>query len=175
LLAAGQLRRPSALHDVGHSATFTAHSMVNHDLALAVAEQLCVRFEGFRARPYLCPAGVWTIGYGTTVYPDGRAVAPTDVPIDKPLALRLLRWDLVNRRIPAVLKLCPGVADERLGALVDFCYNLGAGKLRASTLRKRVNAGRWDDVPGELRKWVYAAGKQLNGLKARREAEIDYI
>jgi lysozyme len=152
-----------------------AHSMVSHDLALAVAETLCIRFEGFRPRPYLCPAGVPTIGFGTTVYPDGRAVTLTDAPITREHALRLLRWDLVNRRIPAVLKLCPGVADERLGVLVDFCYNLGDGRLRTSTLRKRINAGRWDAVPGELRKWVYAAGKKLNGLIARREVEISYL
>lgn len=89
--------------------------------------------------------------------------------------MRLLRWDLEKVRLPAVLALCPGVTDERLGVLIDFAYNLGVGRLRTSTLRKRVNAERWDLVPAELRKWVLAAGRRLPGLVARRELEITYI
>lgn len=145
------------------------------DLALAVAETLCRRFEGLRLRPYLCPAGVPTIGYGTTRYPDGRAVALTDAPISQETAIRLLRWDLANVRLPAVKVLCPSVADERLGVLIDFAYNLGVGRLRSSTLRRHVNAYRWDLVPAELRKWVLAGGRRLDGLVARREVEISYI
>lgn len=146
-----------------------------HDLALSVAELLCKRWEGLRLRPYLCPAGVPTIGYGTTRYPDGRAVLLTDAPISTDIATRLLRWDLTNVRLPAVQLLCPTAADERLGALIDFAYNFGVGKLRTSTLRKRVNADRWEDVPAELRKWTLANGKRLSGLVARREHEISYI
>lgn len=144
-------------------------------LALAVAEHLCKRFEGLRLRPYLCPAGVPTIGYGATRYPDGRAVTLADAPVTELRAVQLLRWDLENVRIPAVLALCPGLEGERLGLLTDFCYNLGTGRLRASTLRKRINDGRWDLVPAELRKWVLAGGRRLPGLVARREAEIAYI
>lgn len=144
-------------------------------VALAVAEHLCKRWEGLKLRPYLCPAGVPSIGYGTTRYPDGRAVQLTDAPISQEHATRLLRWDLENVRMPAVLQLCPGLHGERLGAIVDFCYNLGAGNLRSSTLRKRINANRWDDAPSELRKWVNAGGRRLPGLVARREAEIAFL
>jgi lysozyme len=83
--------------------------------------------------------------------------------------------ELMVRRVylPAVQRLCPGLTEPgKLAALIDFTYNLGAGNLQASTLRKRVNAGRWNDVPTELRKWVMAKGRIQRGLRIRREAEI---
>lgn len=142
------------------------------DKAMAVAMALCRRFEGFYARPYLCPAGVPTIGYGATYYADGRAVLLTDPPISKEAAERLLYLHVQRTYLPAVLKLCPGVdSPERLAALIDFTFNLGAGQLRASTLRRKVNAGDWEAVPAELRKWVKGGGKVLPGLVKRREAE----
>ena len=74
--------------------------------------------------------------------------------------------------LPSVLLLCPGVTEpNRLGALVDFAYNLGANNLKTSTLRRRVNEGRGDEVPAELRKWVRGGGRVLRGLVLRREAE----
>lgn len=78
--------------------------------------------------------------------------------------------------LPAVVRLCPGIDDaNRLAALIDFTFNLGAGNLSASTLRKRVNAGRWADVPAELRKWNKAGGRVLRGLVIRREAEAALV
>jgi lysozyme len=78
--------------------------------------------------------------------------------------------------LPAVLRLCPGVdSPGRLAALIDFTFNLGSGQLRASTLRKRVNAGDWDAVPAELRKWVRGGGRVLRGLVLRRGAEAALI
>lgn len=144
-----------------------------HADALALAAGLCRRFEGFLAEPYLCPAGVPTIGYGATHYLDGRPVRMTDAPISRADADALLLAMLRTTYLPAVLTLCPVVTEPgRLAALVDFTYNLGAGNLRASTLRRRVNAGDWDAVPGELRKWVRGGGRVLRGLVARREAEV---
>jgi lysozyme len=141
--------------------------------AVAVAAALCRRFEGFRPRPYLCPAGVPTIGYGSTRYLDGRAVRLTDAPISGATAERLLLATVHRTYLPAVLALCPGVHDaNRLAALIDFTYNLGGGNLRASTLRRKVNAGDWAAVPVELRKWVRGGGRVLPGLVARRAAEV---
>nr|WP_119157973.1 lysozyme [Caldimonas tepidiphila] len=141
-------------------------------MAVEVAAELCRRFEGFYSRPYLCPAGVPTLGYGATHYLDGRRVQLTDPPISRETAERLLLRQLERTYLPAVLRLCPEVhAPRRLAALVDFCFNLGAGNLQASTLRRRVNADQWDQVPAELRKWVRGGGVVLRGLVLRREAE----
>lgn len=146
------------------------------ELAVAVAAALARRFEGLFLSPYLCPAGVPSIGYGATYYMDGRRVQLTDAPISRETAERLLLWMVTNKYLPAVLRLCPGVDNaNRLAALIDFTFNLGPGNLSASTLRKRVNAGRWDDVPAELRKWNRGGGRELRGLTLRRQAEIDLV
>ena len=146
------------------------------ELAVEVAAALCRRFEGFRPRPYLCPAGVPTIGYGSTRYLDGRAVKLTDPPISQAQAERMLLVTVRRSYLPTVLTLCPGVTDaRRLAALIDFTYNLGSNNLRASTLRRRVNAGDWAAVPAELRKWVRGGGRVLPGLVARRDAEAALV
>ena len=143
------------------------------DLAVQVAAALCRRFEGCYLHPYLCPAGVPTIGYGATYYEDGRRVTLADAPIARERAEALLLWMVRTKYMPAVLKLCPALDEPgRLAALIDFTFNLGAGALRGSTLRKRVNAERWADVPAELRKWDKAGGRRLRGLTRRREAEV---
>lgn len=141
-----------------------------------IATLLVKRWEGFRSRPYLCPAGVPTIGYGFTRYFSGYAVTLADAPMSREAADVLLHHFIVRDYIPTVLKLCPTIdTPERLAAVVDFCYNLGASKLKASTLRKRIAAAQWADVPTELRKWVRGGGRVLPGLVARREAEIAYV
>lgn len=140
--------------------------------ALTLAAALCQRFEGLRLRPYLCPAGVATIGYGSTRYADGRAVSLLDQAITAQQASDLLLHDLRTVRLPAVLRLCPGAdTPRRQAALLDWDYNLGTGALQASTLRRRVNAGQWDQVPAELMKWVRGGGRVLPGLVKRRQAE----
>lgn len=137
-----------------------------------IAAALCRRFEGFRARPYLCPAGVPTIGYGATYYENGVRVSLFDAPISKERAEALLRWMLRTQYIPWVLRLCPGIdSAERLAAIVDFTFNLGRGKLKTSTLRRRINAGDWDDVPAQLLRWNKAGGVVLLGLTIRRRAD----
>lgn len=142
--------------------------------AVAIAASLARRFEGLHLTPYLCPAGVPTIGYGATRYLDGRAVRLGDQAISREAAERLLEQQLERIYLPSVLRLCPGVDGEgRLAALIDFCFNLGAGALSASTLRRRVNAGRWDEVPKELMRWNKAGGRVLRGLTIRRQAEAE--
>ena len=140
--------------------------------AIEIAAALARRFEGCYLSPYLCPAGVATIGFGATFYPDGRAVTLKDMPITRAYADYMLIWMIKNVYMPAVIKLCPRIdTPQRAAALIDFAFNLGTGRLRSSTLRKRVNAGEWDLVPTELRKWNKGGGRVLRGLVARREAE----
>lgn len=130
-------------------------------------------FEGFRSKPYLCSAGVPTIGYGSTFYKDGTKVTLHDRPIDIDLATELLDFTISTVFLPSVLKLCPVLVNHpnRLGAIVSFTYNLGAGNLRNSTLRKRVNSELWEEAANELLKWTLAGGKVSKGLQVRRNAE----
>jgi lysozyme len=144
--------------------------------ALAIVMRLCLAFEGLYLRPYLCPAGVPTIGVGSTRYLDGRAVTLNDPPITREHAMVLLRHRVLTEFMPGVRRLCGAVDSAgRLAALTDFAYNLGLGALRASTLRRRVLAGRWDLVPAELSKWVLAGGRRMPGLVKRRSAEVALI
>lgn len=145
---------------------------------LAITLALIRRFEGFYRGPYLCPAGVPTIGYGATYYEDGRAVTLHDPIITRERAEELLLWHVRRVYLPAAIRLCPALVNEtpgRLAAIIDFTFNLGAGNLKASTLRRRINAGDWGAVPAELRKWVKANGRTLRGLVLRREAEIELL
>lgn len=131
-------------------------------------------FEGFRPKPYLCPAGIVTIGYGTIRYPNGKRVSLGDSPVSKEQAEEYMAFELEDC-VRSALRLCPSLKGDQLGAIVDFTYNLGAGNLQTSTLRRKINAGEWDDVPDELNKWVYGGGKKLKGLMLRRQAEAVYF
>lgn len=146
------------------------------DLAIMVAAALARRFEGCYLKPYLCPAGVPTIGFGATRYEDGTRVTLFDQPITRERAERLLLWEVRSVCLPAVIRLCPGIDDpHRLAAIIDFTFNLGSGRLASSTLRRRIAASRWVDVPAELRKWVRGGGRILPGLVTRRNAEAALI
>lgn len=145
--------------------------------AINVAAGLCKQFEGFRSKPYLCPAGVPTIGYGSTFYKDGSPVKLSDPEITEAKSTELL-LNTLSSFYKQMVALCPEITKEspnRQGAILDFTYNLGAGNLQSSTLRKRINAGEWNQVPTELRKWVKGGGKVLPGLVKRREAECNLI
>lgn len=141
------------------------------------AIELAKRFEGFhrvpksdplcRAHPYICPAGFWTVGYG-------HLCEPTHPPITETEAEVYLARDL-QAALAATLRYCPVLAAEpegRLSAIMDFTFNLGAGRLQTSTLRRRINQRDWTSVAQELRRWVFGGGKALPGLVTRREAEV---
>lgn len=144
------------------------------------AIEMAKRFEGFErqvkrttpitAVPYICPAGFWTIGYGHLCKPDHR-------PIKQEEAEAYLAQDLVTA-LNATLRYCPVLATEpegRLAAIVDFTFNLGAGRLQTSTLRRRITQRDWTSAASELQRWVYGGGKVLPGLVARRRAEAALI
>ena len=146
------------------------------DSAITIAVSLIKHFEGLHLSPYLCPAGIPTIGYGATFYEDGTRVSLLDAKITAERAEALLLWMIRTQYLPSVQRLCPGIDNpSRLAALIDFTFNLGSGALRSSTLRRKINQGQWGDVPYELRKWVKGGGRTLSGLVKRRNAEAKLI
>jgi len=140
---------------------------------LTLAADLCKHFEGFSSKPYMCPANVATIGYGSTYYADGRKVTLQDPPMSEPEAYELLLRELHHTYLPGTLKHCPVLAtdEKKLNAIVDFCYNLGVGRLQTSTLRRKINEQDWEAAKVELMKWNKGGGKVLAGLNKRRKAE----
>lgn len=138
-------------------------------MAPAALYELIRRFEGCRLVAYLCPAGVWTCGFGST----GPDVRPGTVwTLDQ--ATARMRKDAELFAVGA-LKLCPLLQGDRLAALADFAYNLGLTRLKGSTLRRRVLAGDWDGACVELAKWTRGGGRVLPGLVIRRQAEIGLV
>jgi lysozyme len=140
---------------------------------LELAAALCKQFEGFRSKPYLCPANVATIGYGSTYYADKRKVTLEDPPMSQEEAHALLMIELEHTYLPGVLRNCPILAtDERkCNAIVDFAYNLGVGRVQTSTLKRKINAGDWEGAQEQLMLWTKGGGKVLPGLLKRRKAE----
>ena len=145
----------------------------------AESVDLVIAFEGYlrrlsddRAAPYLCPARVATIGYGSTRYFPGKMrVTMADSPITRERARDCMMGELIDCEL-AVLSLTRAALHPlMLGALVSFSYNCGTGAYRASTLRKCVNEGRWDEVPRQLAKWRMGGGRILAGLVRRRGDE----
>lgn len=130
--------------------------------------ELIKKYESCRLEAYKCPAGVWTIGYGHT---DGvkEGMKITQKEAD---AMLLDDIRLYEKQTKALLKV--KVNENQFAALTSFCFNLGAGNLKNSTLLKKVNANPNDPtIAGEFAKWVFSKGVILNGLVKRRSEEAD--
>jgi lysozyme len=129
-------------------------------------------FEGFFSKPYLCPAKVPTIGYGTILYPNGKKVTLQDLPIDEKKAIEFMRFELNQKAKEVDAMTSDAVNQSQFDALVSFAYNCGSGALKGSTLLKRVNANPADPtIIDAFLMWTKANGKTLNGLVRRRKAE----
>jgi lysozyme len=172
-------------------------SRLEQEVKLSKAgEDLMHRYEGKRFRPYLCPAHIWTIGYGHVLYqeqirlpmvrPPGKTKA--DIPMirsEYPLKSEdirvwtkeeideLFRIDVATFE-RGVLRLVPGVVGRQgsFDALVSFAFNAGLGNLQRSTIRMRANRGDWQGAAEAFMVWTKGGGKVLPGLVKRREAEI---
>jgi lysozyme len=156
-------------------------------------EDLMHRYEGFRNKPYLCPAHIWTIGYGHVLYQEQIRLPVVRVPdkntpmIRKEMPLNpednrvwtkeeineLFRVDVANFE-RGVLRLVPGVVGRQgsFDALVSISFNFGLGNLQRSTIRMRANRSDWEGAADAFRAWTKGGGKVLPGLVKRREAEI---
>lgn len=137
-------------------------------------KDLIKKYEGFRAKPYLCPAKVPTIGYGATYYPDGRKVTLNDPPITEAYATNLLEV-MLKPYEKAVDSFCrDDISQNQFDALVSFAYNLGTNALKNSTLLKKVNANPNDKtIRNEFLKYVNAGRMRLEGLVKRRTEEAN--
>lgn len=132
------------------------------------------KFEGCSLKPYLCPANIPTIGYGSTYYADGKPVSVLDKPISQQQAEELL-INTLQSYVEAVNYLIKQPLNQfQFDSLVSFCYNVGIGNFKTSTLRKLVNLNPNDkQIEKEFLKWNRGGGKVLQGLTARRQYEAD--
>jgi lysozyme len=136
--------------------------------------ELIKKYEGFRANPYKCPAGVPTIGYGATYYPDGKRVKMTDAPVTEKQATEMLKSMLVGFEKAVDTYCIDTINQNQFDALVSFAYNVGTNALKNSTLLKKLNVNANDPtIKDEFKKWVKAGGKTLKGLVTRRNEEAD--
>ena len=126
---------------------------------------LIKKFEGFESRAYLCPAGVWTIGYGHTKdVKEGDEWSQAHA--EHMLEIELEEFcEYVNKMVKVPLE------QYQFDALVAWVYNLGAGNFKESTLLRVLNQSDYDDVPHQIKRWNKAGGRVLQGLVRRREAE----
>lgn len=129
--------------------------------------KLIKHFESFSPKPYLCPANIWTIGYGHT----GLNITKDTPPITIAQAEELLRNDLLRFEQAVLRQITRPLTDGQFDALVSFTFNLGPGALQRSTLRMKCNRGDDEDIQDEFMKWVWAGGRKLPGLVRRRKAE----
>ena len=137
-----------------------------HRFATKRGIDLIKAFEGFSPIIYLCPANIRTIGYGHVVQK-----GETFTRITRDEADVLLKKDLYQAERSVMRLIRVFLTDNMFDALASWTFNLGSGALQRSTLRARLNRGEYDEVPGEIRKWVFAGGRRLQGLVRRREAE----
>lgn len=147
------------------------------------AKDMIKHHEGVKARPYLCPAKLWTVGVGHVLYPEQgklkleerNRVQLRDVDnkvwsndeINKLLDFDLARFER------GVARLCPASISNQnhFDALVSFSFNVGLGNLQNSGLRFKYNRGEYEYAAGEFLKWTKGGGKVLPGLVKRRNDE----
>lgn len=136
--------------------------------------------EGYREHAYRDSAALLTIGYGHLLtqseLTSGKLTALDGHEwrngVSREQADVLLREDLRQAERAVSAAVDAALTTHQFDALVSFVYNVGGGAFLRSTLLRRINAGRFDDVPAELRRWVYSGGRAVTGLENRRNYEI---
>jgi lysozyme len=136
---------------------------------MAVPEQaveLIKHFEGCKLKAYLCPAKVWTCGYGATGADVGRGTVWTQEDADDRLAKDLAKFERAAARMVRV-----PVTEGQKSALISLMFNIGSTAFQESTLLKLLNAKDYRGAGAQFGRWTKAGGRTLNGLVARRDAE----
>lgn len=124
-------------------------------------------FEGCRTVAYQDAVGVWTIGYGHTIdVKEGMTITQHQCDV-------MLEVDIETYENYVKKQVNVSLTQNQFDALVSWVYNLGPTNLRNSTLLKVLNAGKYDEVPYQMKRWIHADGKILKGLVLRREAEAE--
>jgi lysozyme len=128
---------------------------------------LIKKWEGLKLRAYICPAGVWTIGYGTIRYEDGSPVREGDS-VSQERAEELLSKE-VEKRSVELTKIVGKLGQNKFDALLSWCYNFSPGRLKKTTLLSRIKNDPNDfRIADEFLKWRNADGKPERGLLLRR-------
>jgi len=147
---------------------------------LDTAAKIIAEFEGYRGQPYKCPAGVWTIGFGTTYYPNGNLVKFGDAPVSKEKAMEMLNHHIDNVIVPTLSKQIPTwgtMNGNQKAAMVSFAYNVGShfyGNANFKTITRALSTKEnWNQIPSALMLYVNPGTKFEAGLKRRRKAEGD--
>jgi lysozyme len=132
-----------------------------------VAIGLIQQFEGYSPIVYEDAAGYPTIGFGHLIKPGEK--------IEEPLlgdaAEKLFQQDLKPKAAAVNARVSVPLFQGQFDAVLSWTYNLGEGSLKSSTMLKKINAARHEEVPGQMKRWNKAGGKVLKGLERRREAE----
>lgn len=128
-------------------------------------------FEGFRAKPYRCSAGVPTIGWGSCYRLDGTRVTMDDEPVSKDEAEELLVFGLRTAENAVARLVGVPLTANAFSSLCSFTFNVGSSRLKSSTLRSRLNRKDYYKASLEFPKWRRGGGKILKGLVARRKRE----
>lgn len=138
--------------------------------------KLIEKFEGCERKigdnlfqSYLCPAGKWTIGIGSTIV-NGKSVVEHQT-CSKEDAYNYLRDHLFNKVYPAIAAVKVKINQNQFDALCSLVYNIGAGAFLTSTLLKNLNLGKYKEASKQFLVWNKANGKVLEGLVKRRTAE----
>ena len=120
---------------------------------------------------YKCPAGIWTIGMGTTRYPSGEPVMPGDR-ITEQQVYEYLTHDLTAAESAVANSVTAQINQHQFDALVDFVYNVGISAFKKSTLLKVINKNPDDnDIIVQFMRWKLVDGKPSAGLIRRRFTE----
>jgi len=127
--------------------------------------------EGFFPTPYRCPAGIPSVGYGSTRLLDGSRVTMDSPKVTKNEAKALLRRHLDHVEAAILQLIRVSLNENEFSSLCSFTYNLGSGRLQSSTLRAKLNRNERLGAANEFPKWRRAGGRVLRGLVIRRERE----
>ncbi len=143
--------------------------------------ELISSFESFKDAAYICPGGAWTIGYGTTHYPDSKQPVKRGDTCTREQAWKWLDEEVGIIRDDVIGSIAWEAPENVVDACTSFVYNIGLAGFHGSTALKRLNAGDVEGAATALKWWNKATDKNtgkkrvLGGLTARREAEADLL